>query len=506
MKNFFPLLTYKSVVLALLSFISLSLNANAVTGNATNGGAISENQTICPGETPDLFENVTVASGGDTGLGLEYLWMYSSTLTTQPNTWTPAPGVNNGLTYQSGTLGSTTHFVRCARRQGFDFVPESNIVTITVLNTATAIINGTPSGNIYSGSTVNLNATPSPGASYSWDFNGDGSEDCSSQSCNYIYSAPGTYTVKMTVTTSQGCSISTETIITVIAPTGFNYSDPCNCTNTLNFATPTVLFINDFILINSTPGQTWTLSSLNLGQVYDSDGNPMPLSMTIPETAIAGQYFLNLWFDSSVGYNATFTNGSNTVTTGTTNPCSCINPLPVELIDFQADVTTDKKVMLKWSTASETNNNHFQIQHSIDGNRFDNITIVEGAGNTTETTHYSYKVESPVDGRSYYRLKQVDFDGVFEYSPIRQVYLEKEGVSIYPSPAQDWVNIRNLNKIDLDAEIEIVNVDAKIIRRYPFSRDENLKTIDISNLTPGVYYVKVVFSNGDFYTQSFMKD
>ena len=507
MRNFYPILTYKSIVITLSLFVFFTINTEAQTGNATNGGAVSQNQTICPGTTPALFENVSVASGGDNNLGIEYLWMQSNTLAAPTNTWSPASGINNGLTYQASSLGMTTYFVRCARRQGFtEFIAESNIVTVALLNTATAIINGIPSGNTYAGANLNLTALSSPGSSYVWDFNGDGNPDCFTENCNYTYNTPGTYTVTMTVTNSQGCSVTTATSITVVAPTGYNYSDPCNCGNPLNFATPTALFINDYILINSAPGQTWTLASLNLGQVYDNNGDPMPLTMVIPETATAGQYFLNIWFESSVGYSATFSNGSNNITTGTTNPCNCINPLPVELIDFTAEITSENNVMLKWSTASETNNHHFQVQHSIDGNRFDNIGGVEGAGTTTETTHYSFKDESPADGRSYYRLKQVDFDGDFEFSPTRQVYLEKEGISIFPSPAKDWVNIRNLDKVDLDAEIQIVNVDAKIIQRYPFSKDENLKTIAISDFSTGVYFVKVVFSNGDFYTDSFMKE
>ena len=123
--------------------------------------------------------------------------------------------------------------------------------------------------------------------------------------------------------------------------------------------------------------------------------------------------------------------------------CIRDSPLPVELIDFTAE-ENNEKVLLKWKTASETNNSHFQIQRSVDGVRFDYLNVVQGAGTTSQETTYNYQDKAPINGRSYYRLKQIDLDGSFEYSPIRQVYLETDGISIYPSPAENYVTILSL--------------------------------------------------------------
>lgn len=506
MKNYYPYYFGKGLAFALFIFFASSTNANVVNGNATSGGEISQNQTICPGTTPQLFQNLTVASGGDSDLPIEYLWMTSNTLSTPVSSWNIASGVNNGLTYQASPVGVTTYFVRCARRQGFtEFAAESNIVQINILGTAFASINGAPSGNIYTGSTVNLSATPAPGASYSWDFNGDGITDCSGINCSYTYNTTGVFPVTLTVTSAQGCPSITTIPVNVISPTAFGFNDPCNCGNPLNFATPNAFFVNDFILINSSPGQTWTLSNVTSGQVYDANGSVLPAGTIIPETNNAGQYFLNIWFVSGTGYGATFSNGVNNVSTGTNNPCSCTNPLPVELIDFTAE-EFNGNVLLKWKTASETNNNHFQIQRSIDGIRFDYLDLLEGAGTTNQVTEYSYEDKTPLNGRTYYRLKQVDLDGSFEYSPIRQVYLESNGISIYPSPAKDFVTVRSLKIQNADATIEIVNADARLIHRYVLAKEDGIKTISLVDFDPGVYFVRIKFANGSYETGSFMKN
>lgn len=507
MNNYFFLFERKGILVFLIALLSFSANANVVNGNATNGGQISQNQTICPGQTPVLFQNVSNASGGNSNLSIEYLWITSNTLSAPTNTWNPAAGNNNSLTYQAGALGVTTYFIRCARRQGFsEYVAESNIVEVVVLNTASAIINGVPTNSIYPGSTVNLSASPSPGATYSWDFNGDGIPECTSQNCSYTFNTTGTFPVTLTVTNSQGCPVTTTVPISVINPTGFGYNDPCNCGNPLNYATPTAFYVNDFILINSAPGQTWTLANITSAQLFDNNGNPLLPGTIIPETNTPGQYYLNIWFISGAGYGATFSNGINNISTGTSNPCNCTNPLPVELIDFSAEATNNGNVMLKWSTASETNNSHFQVQRSIDGSRFDFLTVIEGSGSTNIPTHYVYEDKSPFNGRTYYRLKQVDLDGGFEYSPIRQVYLEGIGISIFPSPATDEITIRPLAKLNSDAIIEVVNADARLLHRYQIKKEDNFKTISLVDFDPGVYFVKIIFANGSYETGSFMKN
>jgi len=90
-------------------------------------------------------------------------------------------------------------------------------------------------------------------------------------------------------------------------------------------------------------------------------------------------------------------------------------PVPVELISFTADVN-ENNVTLSWSTATETNNQGFEVQRSVSGGEYETITFVNGKGTTTEMQYYSYTDAGLTEGVYNYRLKQVDFDGTFEYS------------------------------------------------------------------------------------------
>jgi hypothetical protein len=100
-------------------------------------------------------------------------------------------------------------------------------------------------------------------------------------------------------------------------------------------------------------------------------------------------------------------------------------PLPIELIDFTANCR-EPNVLLNWSTASELNNDFFTIERSNDAVNFIAIGNVDGAGNSNNVINYQFTDNSPLSQPAYYRLKQTDFDGQFEYSDI--VSLNCDGV------------------------------------------------------------------------------
>lgn len=117
---------------------------------------------------------------------------------------------------------------------------------------------------------------------------------------------------------------------------------------------------------------------------------------------------------------------------------SCID-LPIELFSFIV-TGSNQKVIVKWSTASETNNHYFSIERSKNANFFEDIGTVMGAGNSNTTKDYFFYDEYPFTGVSYYRLHQIDYDGQNSYSDIRTVYIESnEIISIYPNPANEYI-------------------------------------------------------------------
>ncbi|WKN46060.1 T9SS type A sorting domain-containing protein [Tunicatimonas pelagia] len=136
----------------------------------------------------------------------------------------------------------------------------------------------------------------------------------------------------------------------------------------------------------------------------------------------------------------------NVVTMGST---TAANPLPVEFLEFTAEAQRFS-VLLKWKTASEENNDFFEVQRSKDGKSWEAIGVVDGAGNSTTVLSYSYKDENPLVGTIYYRLRQVDFDGRFEHSKTASV--EVDGFSplntsvldirVFPNPTKGVITLQ----------------------------------------------------------------
>ena len=112
------------------------------------------------------------------------------------------------------------------------------------------------------------------------------------------------------------------------------------------------------------------------------------------------------------------------------------NALPVELTTFNAQILNNE-VLLNWETATEVRNYGFDVEKSIDGKNFSKLGFVQGNGNSNSTKYYSFEDNSPETGINYYRLKQIDTDGSFEYSKIISVNLN---IPIEFSLSQNYPN------------------------------------------------------------------
>ncbi len=179
--------------------------------------------------------------------------------------------------------------------------------------------------------------------------------------------------------------------------------------------------------------------------------------------------------------------------------------LPVELIDFNAQ-KIDKTVSLTWTTASELNNQGFEIERSQDGERWENIGFVEGNGTTTEFLNYEFIDENPSSSINYYRLKQIDFDEQFEYSPIVSITIDlpiavgnkSRTIQIFPNPVQDKLNI-----ISAEGMGTIYNMLGQPIKQ--FSINNKQFTINTTDLPKGQYILHITKQNGAVVTQQFLK-
>jgi hypothetical protein len=166
-----------------------------------------------------------------------------------------------------------------------------------------------------------------------------------------------------------------------------------------------------------------------------------------------------------------------TLSTGTIQ-----DPLPVTLMNFEA-TPQDGRNLLTWKTTSETNNKGFEIERSRDARTFEKIGFVEGAGDAQQTESYRFTDLDPFN-ITYYRLKQLDHNGVFENSKIIMVKNERE-VIIYPNPARGFLTVSG---IDSEKDMSVLNQVGDIVLKQ---KVEPLKPVHIGTLPNGIYTIKI---------------
>jgi len=167
--------------------------------------------------------------------------------------------------------------------------------------------------------------------------------------------------------------------------------------------------------------------------------------------------------------------------TGTGSSCSTIGVivLPIELLGFAAYKATDNNINLKWTTLTETNNNYFTLEYSLDAVNFMPYAKVTGAGNSYEKKEYNYIFKEDIGNATpYFRLKQVDYNGKFSYSPIISL-----GTSAgFALPASSLIAYYNIEKEKIIAKFHL---------DYP--QEVNLKLYSLSG--------QQVYFNTDFFKE-----
>jgi hypothetical protein len=171
--------------------------------------------------------------------------------------------------------------------------------------------------------------------------------------------------------------------------------------------------------------------------------------------------------------------------------------LPVTLTSFNAAYKSGI-VNLNWTTASEINNSHFEIERSVNGQSWNIIGRVEGHGNSLVTNNYAAfdNLQGMIPASNiYYRLKQVDFNGVYTYSDIRTVNINdaQAALSTFPNPAANVLNVQWNSKSNDNAVLRIMNINGVTVYTETVSGSGDLKRqIDMSAYPAGTYYVQVI--------------
>ena len=268
----------------------------------------------------------------------------------------------------------------------------------------------------------------------------------------------------------------------------YNASTPVNNTN---FSGENITVVSSVEYWNVTPSSGSPSSNLRLyfhDAAFSGIGDPSLLlgahydgSSTWNEVAYISNTTNSFKFGPVTSYS-NFTFGSSDNVT---------NPLPVELLFFNADAL-QTSIELSWATASELNAEVFELQRSTNTIDFETITTIKAAGNSNTIINYNFNdidIESNKD--YYYRLKQIDFDGKFEYSNIRIAKLEGNQeitINVFPNPSQNHITIKS--NIEDNVSLELFNINGKRILYKENMKVTNL-TLNLESLPSDVYILRI---------------
>jgi hypothetical protein len=177
--------------------------------------------------------------------------------------------------------------------------------------------------------------------------------------------------------------------------------------------------------------------------------------------------------------------------------------LPVQLVQFLADKNDDGSVKLSWSTAQEQNANDFEIERSGDQAKWTTLGSVKAKGYSSTTTSYSFTDKEPIDGKGYYRLKMVDLDQKFKYSPTVSVSSTStnQALIIYNNPYSDMIRTRVHVSRAQNLVLTVSDMVGRtyINQNYPAQAGNNYINLQPNVGSSGMYILRI---HGDSYDQT----
>lgn len=210
----------------------------------------------------------------------------------------------------------------------------------------------------------------------------------------------------------------------------------------------------------------------------------------------------NLESPSSTFVQSQWNMSGTNVTDGCTTNASCgamvtlgAITLPISLKSFTATPLDRTSALLSFATALEQNNDYFSIERSADGLRFSEIGRVQGAGNSLQTREYNYTDNTPLRGINYYRLKQVDYDGKYTFSPVVSLNFDGtdrgNGVRLSPQPVKDQLSVTLEQAFQQDARWELYDLSGRLLQAGTLAAEANSFSIQAATLTDGAYVLRI---------------
>ncbi|MBI4929930.1 MAG: T9SS type A sorting domain-containing protein [Bacteroidetes bacterium] len=357
---------------------------------------------------------------------------------------------------------STTYYVRaeaCANS-----ICRSVTVNVNTIPTAASV----SGAGTFCGSTT-ITATGGTGGTMYWQNTTSGGTSTTTPSTSQVVTASGTYYFRP----YNSCGWGTEGSVSVTI-------NPYPIVNAIGGGAASVMVGSQTpAFTNSTPGGTWSITNGSGTATINGSGVATGISTGTV----------------TVNYSVTV-NGCTTIVTA---PLTIIAFMPVELLNFSA-TCVDATVTINWTTASEKDNDYFTIARSADAQTWNEIGIVNGAGNSSTIHDYEFidaevsSQYSMLNTQYYYRLKQTDFDGKHEYfSPVSESCSTGEWQLVFEIFSDDVLHGKLFLPEDADVTLNIIDLQGRIISREKVSalKGFNLLQMNIGSLENGLYFIKV---------------
>ena len=264
-----------------------------------------------------------------------------------------------------------------------------------------------------------------------------------------------------------------------------------------------------------TGGINWPSGSENLVLQLEFPAGPQTLNQVVKlhdytgdGGGVSGQALFDIGFNGIFyvnyaqmfyGTNATNNEGGNSFVDANT-------PLPLNLVAFNASKFGEKDAYLTWTTANEENTSRFTVQRSFDKNSWTEIGTVGAAGYSIDIRNYELYDANVNSGRTnrlqvYYRLKMIDLDGQYKFSPIQSVVFNNGNTTkvneflVYPNPASEGVQIEwDAENLDQPTSLEFYDVAGKLIHVQKVSDNTNQEYVDFehTNIQAGLYLLRIM--------------
>lgn len=520
--------------LTFIVFLSLSIITYAKTTTSITDGPWNNNLTWdngVPVYGDDVIVNHNVTLNGNIGIG-------GGSLTVNAGATLNQSGTRNITMYSTAATFVNNGTVTCNNIDGEGIASNHgtlNANRFSIYNSG-KVIN---TGNItavragFSGNSVlrNLGTFQTTGnATPTFQHSGDSLVNEGTFSTHYLESTSGNYISNSstgTITTTSLADISDTDIdnsgqISFGGNFFYNGNGTFNNSGQLDVSGNLQAYgttqINNTNIITVGGIIAGTSNMLNNGVITVGGGTFHNYAGTITSTTCgyidvgASNDYMNYSGSSTTGnlvICGTLTNFGGTVAGTVTFSCTntCLTPLPVELVSFDANYQDKQEnVILTWETQNEQNFSHFEVEKSIDNVSFYDISTVNASTNNQQAKNYSTYDEEINAKIMFYRLKMIDLDGEVNYSKIVSinVNIRNSDILIYPNPSSNEnITIELYSKeLNKNLDISVIDVNGKIVLTQKFKVNNYIEKFELNtnNLSQGIYFIKI---HGENLTKNF---